>query len=70
VNKLLFKMGSQWVLNRLGEGTTYAGFWAWYHVNVNSILNPHLESALSNVALAVVGAALVAVNEGWHRQTA
>jgi len=70
MDKLLFKMGGQWALARLGELTTWAGFWTAAHVDYNVFLNPHLETAITNVGLAVVAAILVVIKEGWHAPAA
>jgi GH24 family phage-related lysozyme (muramidase) len=67
MNNLLLKMGAQWALNRLGEGTTWAGIWATVHSSYGIILNPQIEGNLSNAAMLIVGAILIVVKEGWHK---
>ena len=67
MNGLLFKMGAQWALNRLGEGTTWAGIWATVHSSYGIWLNPQIEANLSNAGMLIVGAILIGIKEGWHR---
>lgn len=70
MNTLIFKMASQWALARLGELSTWTGFWVAAHADYNVFLNPHLETALTNVGLAAVAACLVVMKEGWHAPVA
>ena len=66
MNKLLFKMGGQWALARMGELSTWAGIWTAAHADYNVFLNPNLETAITNIGLSVVAAGLVMMKEGWH----
>jgi hypothetical protein len=67
MNNLILKMAAQWALNRLGEGTTWAGIWATVHSSYGIILNPTIEGNLSNAGMLIVGAILICIKEGWHK---
>ena len=67
MNAIIFKMASQWALNRLGEGTTWAGIWATVHSSYGIYINPQIEGNLSNAGMLIVGAIMIGIKEGWHQ---
>lgn len=70
MNSLLFKMGAQWALERIGEGTTMAGLLGGWLTTNNIVLNPQVELNLINGLKLIICAVLIGMKEGWHKRTA
>lgn len=70
MNTLLMKLFGRWALERLGEGSTYAGLWLTLSTSYGIYLNPHVQANLTNVFVLLFGAILIGMKEGFTKRAA